>query len=427
MIPIVLSISRVLAAIATNLDRNPHLVRSTTQTTNTSTNKTTEGATGRVSFVEDAANVVREAFIKCLAGSPGVPRSSRPTPSDKRIGIYATANSALKLLLRCHRLRNAQQIFRSIDQQSPPLSYYPVAQRVTYLYYLGRYHFANNHFFRAQRVLQMAYDQCHRDAVKQRRVILIYLIAANITMGRFPSAALLARPETQALAQHFLPLCKIIQTGDLGSFESFFDLASPSAEWFLKRKILFQLQNRCEILVWRSLIRRTYIHIGKKLEENSKAMPQLDLKYVQAAARWALNRRESGSSNGFGANESNGEYVDAEFRNIDAAIRSTGFDPSSGLYLDENIGKEPPPDHDYTSTSDRPSMREVESVIMSLLQQGFLKGFALHTNPRFAIPGSSGKGGPTVVGFPPVCGIIAQGDESGQQGPVPGWVEEMYV
>ncbi|KAL2408596.1 hypothetical protein ABEF93_005356 [Exophiala dermatitidis] len=412
MIPIVLSFSRTLAVVATNLDRNPALIRSTSLTAT----QDADDAPGKVSFVEDAANVLRDAFIKCLAGSPGVQRTTRPSADDKRIGIYLTANSCLKLLLQCRKLRNAQQMFSSIDAQSPPLSYYPAAQRVTYLYYLGRYHFANNHFRRAQAVLQKAYEQCHRQAIKHRRLILTYLLAANICIGRFPSSALLSRPEASDIGQMFLPLCRIIQSGDLGRFHQYLDIDSVSGKWFLKRSVLLQLQDRCEIIVWRSLIRRTFLLSGFMGEE--KKVPFLRLLYVRHAASWALKRLKSGNGGGVSAVSIEEDYVDPEFADIDAAINETGFEPETGQYLDEYIGQHVPAVGEH---EDLPTMAEVESVVLSLIQQGLLRGFTLHTNPRFAIPGSQKAGGPMRAGFPPVWSVIMS---KATEQVVPGLVEE---
>lgn len=407
MIPIVLSFSRTLATIATYLDRNQ------SQAANdgiSAASVPSDSAPGKFSFVEDAANVLRDAFIKCLAGSPGVQRTTRPGADDKRVGIYLTANSCLKLLTQCGRLRNAQQMFSSIDAQSPPLSYYPAAQRVTFLYYLGRYHFANNHFHRAQAALQAAYDNCHRNATRHRRLILIYLIAANLCLGRFPSSMLLARPEAAEIGARFLPLCKIIQCGDLGRFQQYLDLGSESGRWFLKRSILLQLQNRCEILVWRSLIRATFRASGFLGEE--KKIPFLRLHYVQHAAAWSVQRLQSGATM-MG-------LIDPEFEGVDDAIRDTGFDVDSGQYDDEYIGQDSQSVLEATSATSWPPMSEVESVVLSLIQQGLLKGFALHTNPRFAIPGSQKAGGPMKAGFPQVWNIIRA---NASNVPVPGWVE----
>jgi len=425
MIPIVLSFSRTLAAIATNLDRNPELLKQAV-TPITSTTAAGEAQT-KVSFTEDAANVLRDAFIKCLAGSPGTPRSTKPTPDDKRVGIYLTANSCLKLLFQCRKLRNAQQIFNSIDAQSPPLSFYPAAQRVTYLYYLGRYHFANSHFYRAQIALQSAYDQCHREALKHRKSILIYLIASNLCLGRFPSSKLLTRPEAEDVARRFLPLCKLIKLGDLGAFRAYLDLDNQSAQWLLSKRILLQLRNRCEILVWRSLIRKTFVYAGYQGED--KKLPYLWLSHVQRAAQYSLARQTrpqtdvSARFSPFGAvqplNSRADTYVDPDFVDLDAAINETGFDLSSGTYDDSYVNQHPP---SPPANEPGPSMFEVESVCMSLIQQGFLRGFVLHGSPRFAIPGAKAKGGPLVMGWPAIWEVVRSREQSED---VPGWVKDV--
>jgi hypothetical protein len=109
-------------------------------------------------------------------------------------------------------------MFASISAQSPPLAHFPASQRVTYLYYLGRYLFSNNLFYPALIALQAAYDQCHRQAISQRHLILAYLIPCNIIMGRFPSRKLLQRPEASGLTDKFEQLCRLIVRGDYIAF-----------------------------------------------------------------------------------------------------------------------------------------------------------------------------------------------------------------
>lgn len=157
--------------------------------------------------------------------------------------------------------------------------------------YLGRYHFANSHLYRASFCLQSAYSQCHREATEHRRSILTYLIACNIPLGRFPSSKLLMRTEAAPIAKRFLQLCNIIRRGDLGAFYQYFDLGRETAQWLLKKRVLLQLKNRCEILVWRSLIRKVFVLVGFHGEE--KKVPFVKLNAVRAAAKWSLERAKS--------------------------------------------------------------------------------------------------------------------------------------
>ena len=429
MIPIVMSFSRTLAVIASNLDRNPALLKQS----NLPSTPSSEEGTGKVTFTEDAANVLRDAFIKCLAGSPGVPRTSKPSETDKRIGIYLTANSTLKLLFQCRKLRNAQQMFNSIDAQSPPLDYFPAAQRVSYLYHLGLYHFANSHFYRSAACLQAAYTSCHRDAVLHRRLVLTYLIASNFCLGKLPSQELLQRPECAIIAQPFLQLSKIIKSGDLGAFSSYLDISSPTATFFLKRRILLQLRNRCEILVWRSLIRKCFIHTGYKGADDSRSMPFLRLSTVHHAAHFSLSRfpntTQSILSNP-STLQAQTRYIDPDFAGLDDACKETGFDLGSGDYSSDLVNQPTDPAFPPPTSSDdlSPTIHEVECVFLSLISQGLLRGFvANHTNPRFAIPGSKARGGAVPAGFPSVFEVVKARMEEEGGSTVPGWVREEDV
>ncbi|ETN41401.1 uncharacterized protein HMPREF1541_03336 [Cyphellophora europaea CBS 101466] len=430
MIPIVLSFSRTLAFIATKLDRNPQLIKQSARS---------DSSAPRGGFVEDAANVLRDAFIKCLAGSPGTPRTSRPQSDDKRVGIYLTANSTLKLLFQCLKHRNAQQLFSSIDAQSPPLAFYPAAQRVSYLYYLGRYHFANNHFLRASAALSAAYTSCHREATAHLRQILTYLLASNLILGLVPNVSLFSRAHAQALHPIFGPIISTIKSGDLGTFHALLSLPIPTspttamtpnpiAAFLLRRRIHLQLLNRLTPLLWRTLIYRTFLISGYHATETTETrkIPFLRLPLARAAARFSFTRAPIAP----GTLPSTAP-LDAEFADLDAALAETGFDLDTGAYSDALIDSQPKPHPFAPSAADdeqSPTLAEVESVFLSLIQQGLLRGFVLRNSPRFAVPGSVQRGG-WRSGFPPVhrALLTAQGAQEGRglEGvEVPGWVKE---
>jgi nuclear mRNA export protein PCID2/THP1 len=424
MIPIVLSFSRALAFIASFLDRNPSILKHSQANPNIASTPINadalSGSDGKVGFLEDTANVLREAFVKCLSGSPGTPRTTPPdssaNSSDKRAGIYLTANATLKLLFQSRKIRNAQQMFLSIDAQSPPLSYYPAAQRVTYLYYLGRYHFANSHFIRASEALGAAYQQCHKGAKKHRSLILTHLIASNMCLGNVPSQKLLIRPEGMEAGKKFIPLIRTIKSGDIGEFDRLLSLSSTTSAWFLSRRILLQLRNRCEVLVWRSLIRKCFIISGYKGED--KKLPYLRLNFVQHAAQYSFSRARQGLA-------ISTDYVDPDFRGIEAAQVETAFDIDTGTYTYNSSSQYEdhfPPESGLSPEQQSPTASEIESIFLSLIQQGFLSGFVSHSQQgaRFAIPGS--KADPVGKGFPNIYAVVSANNS--EEGIVPGWVRE---
>ncbi|KAL4963481.1 uncharacterized protein BDV14DRAFT_90415 [Aspergillus stella-maris] len=470
VLPTVLYLSKVLAKLAMGLDRRPELIAHLLRVEG---GIDQDESTEKVTLVEKSANVVREAFIKCLtdrSGTPGV----HGKPEGRRVGIYLMANLCLKLLFQCGKLRNAEQMFASITAQSPPLKYFPAAQRVTYLYYLGRYLFSNNLFYPAQIALQSAYDQCHHQAINQKRLILTYLISCNIIMGRFPSQQLLLRPEAMGLADKFIPLCRLIARGDYIAFRDHLTVTSPETEWFARKGILLPLRNRCEILVWRSFARKVFIHGGFHGEPQGQSQrgppPFLYLTKLETAVRWLQRQHPNSapiqSTSTFGNNLqtslSNSHYgsqivsvaPDADFISLDTPATTNGTTPEQtlqkysdylrppGFFTSTGAWQRNPnqtlvdgqPDSDYTpyelnpyaddsytqETDATPLMQEIESILSSLLTQGLMRGYLTHRNPRFAIPGSRLRGAlPT--GFPNVWQMIYSRESEDSN--VPGWVK----
>ena len=100
VLPTVLYLSKVLAKLAMGLDRRPELIAQLLRLEGRSDQ---DESIEKVTLVEKSANVVREAFIKCLtdrSGTPGV----QGKPEGRRIGIYLMANLCLKLLFQVFNL-----------------------------------------------------------------------------------------------------------------------------------------------------------------------------------------------------------------------------------------------------------------------------------------------------------------------------------
>ena len=399
VLPTVVSFSRTLARLAIGLDKRPDLIAHLTQRESV---RGGDDTAERVTLVESSANVIREAFKKCLSERSGNASGldSNGKPDGRRIGIYVCANLCLKLFFHCRKLRSAEQIFGNIYSQSPPLPKFPASQRVTFLYYLGRYLFANNHFYRAQLALQAAYDQCHSQAFKQRRSILIYLITSNIVLGRFPSFQLLQQPEAIGLSDRFLPICQAIRRGDLATFRIFLDLDNTNGDWFLKRRLLLPLRNRCEVLVWRSLARKTYLLSGFR-GDSTKRAPSLDLQDMLVLASSLEEHAQTQTSTPNGRN----------------SFANGHFDTSNAqqyVYVDPDLEGEVDPEDGSLLTMD-----EIESVVASLINQSLLHGYVSHRYLRMVITGAKTR--PALeIGFPNVWNVI----QAKVDGEVPGWVKE---
>jgi len=401
VLPTVISFSRTLARLAIGLDKRPDLVAHLTQR---SQSTGSEEATERVTLVESSANAIREAFKKCLSERSGPPSGiDNGKPEGRRIGIYLTANLCLKLFFNCRKLRSAEQIFGNIYAQSPPLALFPASQRVTYLYYLGRYLFANSHFYRAQLALQAAYDQCHPSCLSQRRLLLIYLLTSNIILGRFPSPALYARPEAAGLQEKFHPICLSIAKGDLTTFRRYLSLTASHAEWFLRKRILLQLSNRCEILLWRSLARRTFLLSGAQGDAANKRAPTMALQDMLTLATYLETQALLPPSPPQTRPHTNSIF-------LHPAPTIPPLEGHTAPDLAAAVDPTPP---------FLPTIETIESITASLVDQDLLHGFISHSSHRFAITGAK-TARALDVGFPRVWDVV-HGKAGGE---VPGWVRE---
>ncbi|KAI5295958.1 hypothetical protein KEM52_006306 [Ascosphaera acerosa] len=295
-------------------------------------------------------------------------------------------------------------------------------------------------------------DQCHPRATPQRRLILLYLAAANVVLGRFPSAALLQRPEGVAIAPFFAPLCEIIRAGDVARFRHFMSDETEAGRWFARRGLQLQLRNRCEVLVWRSLTRRVFIidgfhgsFAGAGDGGQRGPPPYLHLWKVEAAARWLERRRRSceeerGGEKGGGllfehpvdpdfapaGDDVNEEEEEEEKEFGDYFAPTTHFDklgrPTTAP-LPPPVPQPPPtpPTPDATAMAPapgRPHTTETESVLAALITQDLLRGYLTHRNARLAIPGAKVRGA-LATGWPSVWAVVSA--REGQDNYVPGW------
>ncbi|KAK8010762.1 hypothetical protein PG990_009727 [Apiospora arundinis] len=211
-------------------------------------------------------------------------------PKGKKTGVYIFANVTLKLLFAARKTHLAKQLFTNITAKAPPLAFYPAAQRVTFLYYLGRFHFINNHFSRAAQCLQEAYLETPQRFQNHRLLVLTYLVPCNLLLGRIPSPQLLQRPEAQSLAPIFMPFVEAMRTGNHLRFQAALD---ANEKWLYRRGIFLTLLFRLRPLVWRAFSRRTFLltYIAPT-EADSRKAATLELSHLLTTATFVQKRLE---------------------------------------------------------------------------------------------------------------------------------------
>lgn len=139
----------------------------------------------------------------------------------------------------------------------PPLTAFPKAHIVTFQYYVGVLFFLEEDYKKAEEHLTNALRLCSTSSLKNRRLILTYLIPCRMhTTRSLPSKALLAPfPALQTL---FGPLCKCIKAGDLAGFDR---AMTARQDEFVTRRIYLTLE-RARDLAMRNLLRKVFLAGG---------------------------------------------------------------------------------------------------------------------------------------------------------------------
>ncbi|KIW05546.1 uncharacterized protein PV09_03424 [Verruconis gallopava] len=403
MLPVAVTYAKVLARLALGLEKQPELIANFVE-------QTDEGGE-RLSLPERAANTIRNGFVACLNEMAQYTSNQATKPFGRHAGIYKLANICLKIFFGCQKTKSAEQIFTNIGAKSPPIEIYPRSERATYLYYLGRFYFTVNHFYRAQAALQAAYDECHKQATKQRRLILVYLVTSNIILGKFPSEALYQKPEARGFRERYQPICNAIRSGDLASFRRLTAMDNEHAEWFLFHRVFLQIRSRCEVLVWRSLSRKVWILHGDRGQPELRRPPFLELEDLVTVAQYlekrALNPL-SLSDGGPGNRHTNWVFMSQD-------------PPKASRYVDDDFEGLEEDDEFFDEEVNPfllPDLQVIESVVSSLVSQGLINGY-VSTQKKLAIQGATRK--PTLeAGWPNVWQTIKTRCEKGGED-IPGW------
>ncbi|TQN74794.1 Acetyl-CoA acetyltransferase, partial [Colletotrichum shisoi] len=361
-----MSLCESLARLTMMLSRRPDLTR----------NIRNVDADDRKSIAESSAEIIQKIFTTCLTDRSSARYSK---PEGKKVGVYMFANLVLKLLFACRRTHLAKQIFTNISTNSPPLSLYPASQRVTFLYYLGRFNLANCHFLRAALCLEEAYLQIPPPLTSHRALVLSYLIPSNLLLGRLPSQLLLSRPEASSLAPIYHPLAQSIRRGDFVLFQH---ALAQHEKYLFDKGLLLLLTHRLRPLLWRSLARKTFLltyapgpddaSSAATATATNRRAATLDLADLHATASYLQRRLE-----GYVPSKSPTSFSSASAS--PAFLAAVSHDAVSTLVPPPGGPRKLRPNEGLVWGNSPVEMGDVEMTVAALIQLGFMHGFVAHS------------------------------------------------
>ncbi|KAF9573294.1 hypothetical protein EC968_008834 [Mortierella alpina] len=184
-------------------------------------------------------------------------KTSNSLEDSKKVALYYLAN----LTFRLHSTRLMPTMLANISKAGVRLSDFPMSQQVTHRYYLGRYYLYQLDLRQAERNLSFAFRNCpdpsqddvaNETIYQNGRLILTYLTACRLCLGRIPHSQLLRMYNLEFC---FTPLVTAVRRGDLKLLRQTLD-TTDLMSWLVKKEIYFLLKEKLEVLCWRSLIRR---------------------------------------------------------------------------------------------------------------------------------------------------------------------------
>ncbi|KAF3932779.1 Internalin-A [Dactylella cylindrospora] len=220
--------------------------------------------------LEEAARIINRAFNTCLNDRAELAQS-------RKWGTYCIINILFKIYFKLNAITLSKNILKALvanNSEMPDLLDFRTSDVVTFKYYCGVIAFLDEDYFKAEEHLEMAHRLCHKDAQKNKQLILTYLIPTKLlTRRQLPTAELLAPYPT--LETLILPLARCIKSGNLREYD---ENLAKGEDWFVKKRIFLTLERGRDIAL-RNLFRQVYLSAG-----DSKTRIPVD--HFRAAVSW---------------------------------------------------------------------------------------------------------------------------------------------
>ncbi|KAL2841389.1 hypothetical protein BJY01DRAFT_217580 [Aspergillus pseudoustus] len=208
---------------------------------------------GKSAKTEEAARVLNRMFTLCL-------NDRAPLEASRKWGVYYMTNLLFKTYFKINAVGLSKNLLRALSAQAkelPDLEDFPKSHIVAFKYFVGVIYFLDENYGEAEEHLAYAWQLCHRDATKNRELILTYLVPCHlVNTHTLPNKRLLSQsPRLEAL---FRSLCDCIRKGDLHGFDT---AMTASEEEFVRRRIYLPLERGRDIAL-RNLFRKVFIAGG---------------------------------------------------------------------------------------------------------------------------------------------------------------------
>ncbi|GAA5874257.1 hypothetical protein JCM16303_005791 [Sporobolomyces ruberrimus] len=292
---------------------------------------------------------------RMLARPMGIAASDRSTITNndsvpgKKSALYFLANSTFLVYFALKNLRLCDTVLNNVNNSNVSLENdssgfgFGKSDKSRFWYYRGRINLYQRRLGLARIDLGKSLRECHVGSRKNARLIMIYLITASIPLGYFPRYDILRHFD---LYDQFGP--SLLEPLRKGNWSLVLEHLDQYQAFHLHYGNYLILREKLEVICWRNLARQTLLVSTNGQPLPTTGPPTLSLSLLLKAARIAWRTTTIGGSG------------------------------AAGEELDED---------------------DIESVAVSLMDQGYLKAYIMHSKRLLVL--QKGKH----FGFPPLSSI----------------------
>eukprot|EP01126_Amoeba_proteus_P064782 TRINITY_DN9106_c0_g1_i4.p1 TRINITY_DN9106_c0_g1~~TRINITY_DN9106_c0_g1_i4.p1 ORF type:complete len:402 (-),score=58.08 TRINITY_DN9106_c0_g1_i4:43-1248(-) len=207
--------------------------------------------------LEEAGRLLLELFRACFSDR------STPINTSKKMASLKIANNLFAIYFNLNKITNCTTLIKSLEHSGNPIiSDFPISQQVTYNYNVGKLTLFGGDYRKARQFLQDAFYNCTVKSLKNKRLLLMYLIPVEALLGKMPSPLLLQKYKLP----QFLEILSAVKSGDIVGF----NMALNKHEDFFISKGLYLVLEKLRLYTYRKLLKK--ISIIRKDVDNNKIL-----------------------------------------------------------------------------------------------------------------------------------------------------------
>lgn len=199
----------------------------------------------KASNIKEVINSYRILLSAC--------QCNKPLPYSQVLGLIFAVNISCKACFRLNNLQQLTSLLRIINNENskfPGLRQYPIAQQVEFKFYEGKFYLYENNLDMAYESLVTAFEKSYKDSLRNKKVILKYLIPLRILHGKYPTRELLDKYELQ----EYNGVIQAIRNGQVKDMEKILEVNQVK---YIRNGVLL-VMDLIKLLCYRNFFRRVY-------------------------------------------------------------------------------------------------------------------------------------------------------------------------